>query len=434
MRITSPTLHATIVLSIGVFVTVLVISFVFEVEVVARGKGRVVPMSRVQVVQPEYSGRITAIHVRNGASVAEGEVLVELDPTDAISELGTIEVERDRLHIEMARVEAMLDAMNGELLTRDFGDRALAFYIVPQVLASHPFVEEQRRILQANVSDLLASLAQIDARTAANDMSEEVSRAHVSRINAALDIQMVRLRTSEQLFAQGTISRSTFLDVQQAFTGLERERDVYLRELEHKMAERAVLESERRRLITSLRGSLLDRKAQVDSRLATLAEGERAAIRRVDSATLVAPASGIVDQLKVFTVGGVAEAGAELLRIVPYDAPVEIEGTFSNQDIGFMEIGQQAIIRLDAYPSERFGFVQGHVSDIAADSTKVSEDQWGFTVRVTPDHAFLEAGIDRFPLRPGMTATIDVTTGTRRIISYFFAPILRTIQDAMGER
>jgi hemolysin D len=95
-------------------------------------------------------------------------------------------------------------------------------------LASHPFVEEQRRILQADVSDLLASLAQIDARTAANYMSEEVSRAHVSRINAALDIQMVRLRTSEQLFAQGTISRSTFLDVQQAFTGLERERDVYL--------------------------------------------------------------------------------------------------------------------------------------------------------------------------------------------------------------
>lgn len=55
-------------------------------------------------------------------------------------------------------------------------------------------------------------------------------------------------------------------------------------------------------------------------------------------------------------------------------------------------------------------------------------------MRITPELAFLTAGDDRFALRPGMTATIDVTTDERRIISYFFAPIVRTIQDAMGER
>jgi hemolysin D len=74
------------------------------------------------------------------------------------------------------------------------------------------------------------------------------------------------------------------------------------------------------------------------------------------------------------------------------------------------------------------------VSDIAADSTETAEGQWGYVVRVTPDQAFIQAAEDQFPLRPGMTATIDVTTDTRRLISYFFAPIVRTIQDAMGER
>lgn len=99
-----------------------------------------------------------------------------------------------------------------------------------------------------------------------------------------------------------------------------------------------------------------------------------------------------------------------------------------------MQIGQTANIRLDAYPSERFGFVRGTVSDISADSTEVSEGKWGYVVRIEPDEAILRAGADTFSLRPGMTATIDVTTDTRRIISYFFAPIVRTIQDAMGER
>ena len=156
--------------------------------------------------------------------------------------------------------------------------------------------------------------------------------------------------------------------------------------------------------------------------------------RRLASTNLTAPTAGVVDQLSMFTIGGVAEAGTELLRVVPTEIAVEIEETFSNADIGFLAEGQQANIRLDAYPSERFGFLKAGVTDIAADSAEVADKQWAYIVRISPDQAFLTAGTDRFSLRPGMTATIDVTTDERRIISYFFAPIVRTIQDAMGER
>ena len=434
MKITSPTLHATILFTISVFVAILAMSFLFKVEVVARGEGRIVPISRVQVVQPEFAGRIVAIHVRNGMTVTEGDVLVELDPTEAMSELGTIRAERDRLVIELARLEAMVQTLALDPSMVDLGQRSLALFDVPDVLSAHPFAVEQRELLLAEIADYLASLAQITAREEANRRSEAVTNANIARVNAALDIQAERLRTSEQLLQQGTISRSAFLDVQQAFTDLERERDIYLRELEQKVAERAALDSERRRLKADLRRSALDRRAQIDGRLATLAEEQRASERSVSAARLVAPASGVVDQLTVFTVGGIAEAGAELLRIVPTEAEIEIEGTFSNQDIGFMQTGQSANIRLDAYPSERFGFVRGTVSDIAADSSEVSEGKWGYVVRIAPDGSILRAGSDTYSLRPGMTSTIDVITNTRRIISYFFAPIVRTIQDAMGER
>ena len=144
--------------------------------------------------------------------------------------------------------------------------------------------------------------------------------------------------------------------------------------------------------------------------------------------------SGVIDQLQVYTIGGVAEAGDELLRIVPTAAQIEVEGVFSNQDVGFLEVGQRANIRLDAYPSERFGLVEARVSDIAADSSQDDDGRWGYVVRATPTVPYLEAGVDRLVLRPGMTAVVDVTTDTRRIIGYFFAPIMRTIQDAMGER
>ncbi|WP_299410528.1 HlyD family type I secretion periplasmic adaptor subunit [uncultured Roseobacter sp.] len=434
IKVTSPTLHATILFTIAVFAAMLVMSFVFTVEVVARGQGRIVPVSRVQVVQPEFAGKIIAIKVQNGMSVSQGDVLIELDPTDAIAELGTVSAEQARLEIEAARIDALVSVLDADPKASNVSDRALASYNVPPALVGQDFAVEQRILLLAEVNDLQASLAQIAAREDANRRSEDVTHANIARVAAALDIQRERLEIAEKLLQQGTTSRASFLDAQQAFTELERERDVYFRELEQKVAVRAELDSEARSIITDRRRSLLDRQAEIDARLATLAEEDRTARRRVSAATLTAPASGVVDQLTVFTVGGVAEASAELLRIVPTDVEVEIEGTFPNQDIGFMQIGQQANIRLDAYPSERFGPVRGTVSDIAADSTEVAEGEWGFVVRVTPDKAFIETSSDRFLLRPGMTATIDVTTDKRRIISYFFAPIVRTIQNAMGER
>lgn len=105
-----------------------------------------------------------------------------------------------------------------------------------------------------------------------------------------------------------------------------------------------------------------------------------------------------------------------------------------NPDGKPLGIGQRANIRLDAFPSERFGFVPGAVSDVAADSTEIKDGSWGYSVRVNPDRLFLGAGSVRHQLRPGMTAKIDVITDERRIISYFFAPIVETVQDALSER
>ena len=372
-----------------------------------------------------------AIHVQNGMSVTKGQVLLEFDTTDAIVELGTIRAELDRLHIENARLDAMVGALENEVFAED---QVTKRYIVPQTLIDHPFVSEQRSLLIAELRDLQAAFAQIQAREEASRRSEVVTNASISRIDAALDIQKERLDTATQLLKQGNISRAAFLDVLQTHAELERERDVQVGELEKKIADRTVLASERTSIITERHRSLLSRKTEIDARLAVLVENERSALRRVSATTLTAPVSGIVDQLKVFTVGGIAQEGAELMRIVPSNAQIELIGRFSNQDVGFMRVGQTANIRFDAYPSERYGFVEGKVSVIAADSTEEKEGKWSYVVRLLPEQAFLVSGENQYPLRPGMTATIDVVTEHRRIISYFFAPIIRTIQNAMGER
>lgn len=127
-------------------------------------------------------------------------------------------------------------------------------------------------------------------------------------------------------------------------------------------------------------------------------------MRRVESATLLAPTTGVVDKLSVFTFGGIAEAGTELLRVVPTSIAVGIGGTLSNSDIGFPAPGQQAKIRLDAYPSERFGFLKARVTDIAADSVGRPAPflDCRLAGAVRPDHP-------RRPLRSGIVGRPAVT-------------------------
>lgn len=430
MSVKSPTLHATIWFTILVFAAILVMACIFKVEIVARGQGKVVPIGRVQVIQPEFDGKVTAIHVQNGDHVAQGDVLIELDATDTEAELNTIIAEQERLEIERARISTFLQSFEDDQV---YAADVLARFDAA-TKARTPYYFEQARLLEAEVANRQAVLAQFDARSLTNDQSVEVTRANIARIDAAIVIQEERLAVAQDLLDRGTSSRAAFLDVQDAFTALEKEREVYLQELEQKIGQETALRAEAQSLKTGLRNDLLQRRNEIQARLVDLAEQYRSAERRLESTRLMSPVDGIVDQLETFTIGAIATSGEQLLRIVPEDQEVEILANFANTDIGFVEVGQGANINLDAFPSERFGFVRGSVSDVAADSIEIAEGQWAYEVRIgglVPDE--LEQG-EILELKPGMTSMVDITTGERRLISYFFAPIVDTVQSALGER
>ncbi|XAT58968.1 HlyD family efflux transporter periplasmic adaptor subunit [Rhodobacteraceae bacterium IMCC1335] len=147
----------------------------------------------------------------------------------------------------------------------------------------------------------------------------------------------------------------------------------------------------------------------------------------------MAPMDGRIDQLKVFTVGAIAISGEEFLRVVPKDQEFEIEAQFSNNNIGFISIGQVVNIDLDAYPSERFGYLKGTVTDVAADSSEIGDGNWAYIVRVKPHSRYLKSVNYLHKARPGMTGRIDIITDKRRLISYFFAPIIEVLQKSIGE-
>ncbi|MFC5586093.1 HlyD family type I secretion periplasmic adaptor subunit [Nitratireductor kimnyeongensis] len=429
----SPTLHLTVLVSTAIFMTSLVAACVLRVEVTARGSVRIVPLDRVQVVQAEYPGSITSILVRDGVGVRKGELLLTLDTTSAETKLLAVVEEEARLKRDNVRIAAFLSAL---VELRDGGGaRNGAEESLPIVTGEVGDEAMQARLLEAELKDFADGLAGADARLDVNRKALDVLQGRVARADTALIVQQERLEAAEKLMDRGISSREAYLKVRAAYDDLQSEREVVAREIAKTRAEASVLNAQRAGLFSANYNRAMQKRDKIDARLAALRQDRRALEERVAATQLRSPMSGTVEQLAVTTVGGVVQAGQDLMRVVPNDSQLEFEALFSNEDSGFLRTGQKARIRLDAYPAERFGTMMATVTDIASDSIEVGgSGRWGFVVRLRPEDDALQSSAGRLALRPGMTGSVDAITGDRRLISYFLAPITAQFSQSLGER
>ena len=144
--------------------------------------------------------------------------------------------------------------------------------------------------------------------------------------------------------------------------------------------------------------------------------------------------SGTVQQLAVHTIGGVVAPAQPVLVVVPKGSPLEIEAFVLNKDVGFVEAGQPAEIKVESFPFTRYGLMHGEVVYVSADAVENEEQGLTYPARVAmhEDRILVQ---DRWVrLGPGMSVTVEIKTGQRRLIEFFLSPFLRYQDEAMKER
>jgi hemolysin D len=172
---------------------------------------------------------------------------------------------------------------------------------------------------------------------------------------------------------------------------------------------------------------------------------------------LRAPISGTVQALSVTTAGQVVNASEEVMRIVPHDTPHEIEAYIANKDIGFVNVGQNAIVKIEAFPFTRYGTIDATISHVSKDALPEAEAnatesaaaytaktaaQAGsqrvqnlvFPVTLVPQQQTLSIEKKDIPLSAGMAVTIEIRTGRRRLLDYLFTPVATLFSESLRER
>ena len=196
----------------------------------------------------------------------------------------------------------------------------------------------------------------------------------------------------------------------------------------------AKIEDARIKFRTDAQAQLNEAKAE----LAATAQNNTAALDRVTRTAVRSPMRGTVKRLKVTTVGGVIQPGMDLVEIVPLEDSLLVEAKVQPRDIAFLHPGQRAMVKLTAYDSTIYGALEATLEHISADAITQDDGRGGersyFLVRVrTRDRGYVKDG-ESLPIIPGMTATVDILTGRKSVLTYLMRPIERARERALRER
>jgi hemolysin D len=414
------------------------------VDIVATAPGKIIPTGRTKVVQPFETGVVRAIHVRDGQSVKAGDLLIELDPTISGAELGHLKSDLASANLEVARLRAELSGNANPLDSFNPPDGA------PPAL-----VEMNRQFLISQTAEQRAKIAAIDGQLSQKEAERATTAATIAKIEATIPLLQQRVDVRKYLADKEYGSKLQYLTEMQDLVGLQQELLVQRSHIHESESAVTALSETRLQTIAEYRRARFDELAKAEQKAGGFAQDVIKAEQRTKLLALTAPVDGVVQQLAVHTVGGVVTPAQALLAVVPLDSRLEIEAMVSNRDIGFVHPGQQAEVKVDTFSFTRYGLLHGEVINVSQDaitrdkpqdksndktpgtettSSEPKGQEMNYAARVSLDRTQMQVDDRLVNLSPGMAVTVEVKTGTRRIISYLMSPLVRYRQEMLRER
>lgn len=432
---------------IAFFVLALAWACLGKIDIVATAHGKVVPVGRVKVIQPLETGVVKAIHVKDGDRVREGKVLLELDDTLAVAERNRISYDLLRAKLDVARLVALRASLSSET-------RKITFEPPPE---APPY--EVKRTLAATMAQAeqqAAKLSTLDQQIAQKSAEAESIAAAIEKLKAGMPFITEAALMREKLMKMEFGNRIAHLEAQLKLSEQTHELVIQERRTVELTAARRALEWQREQTKSEYESAIMKELAEAEPRAAQFSEDMIKAQKRVNDLTLRAPVDGTVQQLVLYTIGGVVTPAQQLMTVVPIDSHVEIEVMVDNKDIGFVHDGDAAEVKIDTFNFTKYGLLHGKVVNISQDAVvrekppsqsgsdkqlnqngQTSEppgQQLLYATRVALDNTKIHIEDRLAVLSPGMAVTVEIKTGQRRLIEYLLSPLLRYKSESLRER
>jgi len=390
--------------------------FFGRIDVVVTARGRVIPAGEVKTVQPLNTGVVRSIRVEVGDLVEEGQVLMEVDPSDIDPELASMRTETQQVELAIMRIEALLDGT--EFQPPAGYNPVLSRVQYDLYRAAGERLESQLRVKRQESQ-------QIESQIAAQERTGRQAEERAKQVVRRLD----RMESLHELISHDELEQ---IRVEAGDAETARENAVY--GLEELRAGLLRIEREIALLRDEERGRLLGELADNRLRQSYLSGSIEQAEYRSRRQQITSPVKGYVAQLMFHTVGGVVTPAEKLAVIVPLDSPLLIKALVSSRDVGFISPGMKVSIKVDTFEFQKYGIIDGELTHVSKDSI---EDQYTglmYETLVRPERISLIVDGQETEITNGMGVTAEIKVGKRRIIEFFIYPLIRYLDEGINVR
>jgi adhesin transport system membrane fusion protein len=353
-----------------------------KIDQIARAQGQVIASSRTQIIQSSDGGVIEEMLVKEGDAVKKGDILVRLDKTkveasylEAKSKWMALKAQQVRLNAEIAGNQPKFP---------------------PELKEYAQFRENQILLLKKR-------------RIAFEQDIQNLEQIHT--------LAKKELKLSMPLLKTGDVSMAEILKLQRQVADFDSQiinkRNKYFQDIQ---AELSKVSEE----LSSTEQLLAQRKDQLDHM------------------ELRAPGNGIVKNVRVTTLGGVIKPSEEVMQIVPIEDNLVVEAKVKPSDVAFLKLGLKTNVKIDAYDYTVYGALMGKLIFISPDT--ITEDlKQGelayYRIQVqTEGKKFTGRPDQNLEIQPGMTATVEIKIGENTILNYLMKPVIKTLNESLGEK
>lgn len=404
-------------LTLGFIVAVAWAAFA-HLDRIVTANGTLISIQPTILVQPFDTSIVRSISVKEGDIVNAGRVLATLDPTFTAADVAQFEARLNTLAAQIERLEA------------ENADRS---YQIPAEKPSEAQVlqyslwQQRRREYDASLRSRQEQISRLTVQWQAKERQIEQLKAQKVLIN---EIEEMR----RKLAAAETGSRLNLLLAQRDSISVVREislSEAEMIQLSHQIegakAELTVYIKQWSNQISNELARLRDERTSVGEQL-------NKARKRFDLVELATPVDAVVLEVAKRSVGSIVTAAEPLFRLVPLNAPLEIEANILAREMGFVKVGDIAEIKISAYNFADYGTLSGIVHTISEDSFKESSTgQVVYKTRVEIKENKMRNLPSSFRLIPGMPVAAEIKVGSRSVLSYFLSPITRGLEEGLRE-
>ncbi|MBL1260754.1 MAG: HlyD family type I secretion periplasmic adaptor subunit [Thiotrichaceae bacterium] len=400
-----------------------------QVDIVATAQGKIITAGNIKTIQPLEIGVVKEIYVQEGQQVKKGEPLVALDSTNSSADKSQLENELRQARLAIQRHKV--------LATLDFTDRELA-YNINQIAAidgiSDDGMETHRQLLQSEVNGFKFELSSLYNQIKSKEAELAATQNMVVKFEKTLPIVSQRAASLKNLSDKGLSPELVYLEVEE--TRISQEQDLAAQQ--HRLAEIGAnikaINDQISALTAEIKKERYTKISELNQKITAIEKELQKTNNRQQLQLLTSPVDGVVNQMEINTIGGIVTPAQPIMTIVPRNKQLEVEAWVANKDIGFVEKGQAAEVKVEAFPFTKYGVLDAEVVNLSFDAVPDEERGLIYKAKLSLQASVIGTGDKLINLVPGMNVTVEIKTGKRYLIEYILSPLMQYQDESIKER